>query len=645
MTNILSDTARAAEHADALTRVYQGANRILTGERLTCVATHGGKHSPAAWTDGTEITFNLDAIGDLDFSDIVKYHGINFHELSHVLYTPRKGTQLVKAIIDAHLYRSFNILEDQRIETLFTTKYRSSVPWLTAAVLKWVLRDGAGQTGYLFVRGRRYLPGVLRGALRKSFVRPDLLPEVDRIVDAYRTLVFPTDYDVALDLVRAFSDILDQTGASITPDPHHSCSEDEGDLADKGRPAPVSDQRETRDKITEGEPEVEPQYAPSDSDDDSDDDNGSASEDQSESSDLDDSEADEAAGDDSADRSNSSNAEPGDTDDDGDWDEDFDDWEDEFGDGAGNGSGSDQPRDLKDLVGDLIDDIEQSKEVKDEVRRTQRLLSGADAADIIPKAKYNPWPVDADFSHRLGGLSKSLDRLLRAAEPGWHKAETNGRINALRWTRDRDLATAFDRWDEGVHDAVDMEVVILLDESGSMSGVFEKAVNAMWVLKRALDNIGASTTVITFENDSRTLYHRNERADKTTLRYSFKAGGTNPVMGLSQAKRIFARSRRTQQICILLTDGDFYGGRDEDDLNSDELLTLLRRSGVITALGFIEERPYWYSDTEWIEYKANPDNAPNGHGCEHVKALTVDTLVPFVSDIVKSVISARIKRR
>jgi hypothetical protein len=665
----LTDNMLANERANSMARVYQNTNRILTGERLTCVTTKGGSDMPAAWTDGAEITFNLDAIGDIDFANLVKYHGINFHELCHVLYTPRKGTALAKSVIEERLFRAFNLLEDQRIETLFVAQYRSAVPWLTAAILQWVLREGSASTGYLFVRGRRYLPGTLRGALRKSFVRQDLLAEADEIIDAYRLLVFPTDYDTALDLIRRFNRILIETNASMASDPHHNPGEGEDEMADKGRPSGVAEQRSARDRADEGEPESLPSDESDQSDEDWDDDEfGDDWDDDLDGEDDDLSEDADGQSGSEGDNESDSDSESG-SDSDADGGESESEQSGERGDRAGNtpggqpfdGEPSDQRDDqpvtgsdgsgaggisdgeIKDLAEQLLDDIESRKDIRDEVRRTQRLISGGDASDILDKAKFNQWPVIPDFSQKQASLSRSLAELLKAADPGWHRGERSGRVNARRWVQDRDYSTAFDRWDEGVHDAVDMEVVIMIDESGSMGRRIERALNAAWAIKKTLDGIGASTTVITFDTESRILFHRTEKAESQSLRYSYSGGGTNPVDGLEQAARIFSKTRKTQKILIIFTDGewqhDFYDSKtwqyrqavDSNGNDGDTIIANLNRSGVVTALGYIGAR--------------GPLDKRHSHNCSIASGVDVDTLVPFMSGIVKSVIKQRLRGR
>ena len=58
---------------------------------------------------------------------VANLRGLNFHELSHILYTPRQGSEIVTWVKENDLFKAFNALEDQRIETLFTSRFPSTV--------------------------------------------------------------------------------------------------------------------------------------------------------------------------------------------------------------------------------------------------------------------------------------------------------------------------------------------------------------------------------------------------------------------------------------------------------------------------------------------------------------------------------------
>jgi hypothetical protein len=103
---------------ETLSRIYEQTDRVITGDPIIVNVVDNG---PApAWSDGKSVTFNLDEIEDFDIEELTQLNGLNYHELSHLEYTPRKSSKLVEFVLDNNLMHAFNILEDQRIETLMT---------------------------------------------------------------------------------------------------------------------------------------------------------------------------------------------------------------------------------------------------------------------------------------------------------------------------------------------------------------------------------------------------------------------------------------------------------------------------------------------------------------------------------------------
>lgn len=592
----------------ALASVYQLADSIIAREQVSVKVGVSGNTAIPAWTTGAEIFINASALDVDDFDDLVSMHGLNFHELSHVLYSPRQGTNLLQYCIEEHLMPAFNILEDQRIESLITTKYPSTAPWLTAAVLRWVTRESSAlDRGYMFVRGRRYLPGELRGSLRSMFNRQDLLSEIDRIVDTYRLLVFPTDYDTAKPLIADMQRILEQVG-STTPDPNGH-SEAPWHVCDKGRPAPVKEQRGLRDRMgTESKQ------------DDTVEDSTDDGEGQGESAEM--------------------SGLAGDTDDAAaTTDDNHDEVSDDSSPATGTGDSSAQADKIREQMQRMLDVLLTSQEVTDDIERTRRSIEASAGAVSLPRSKHMSREPLADFALMERRLTQTMTLLQEEAEPGWHRREDFGRLNVVRWAIERDPEEAFDRWDEGVTDAVDIEAVILLDASGSMNGIIEEASNAMWALKRAFDAVEISTTVIAYDNHSETLYDSQERAT-LSVRIPAKGGGTNPSDGLNQAARIFSGSGRKHKLLVTLTDGAWASGHDRFNLCSEDYIRRMNDDGVITALGFIDPILDYHLE---MGYDMDEMLAANRHGCQTVQFAHGENLVPFISDIVTGMIRSRIR--
>lgn len=592
----------------ALASVYQLADSIIAGENINVKVGESSAQAPA-WTTGTEIFINSSALDIDDFDDLVRLHGLNFHELSHVLYTPRQGTNLAQYCMEEGLMPAFNLLEDQRIESMITTKYPSTAPWLTAAVMRWVTSEpSAMDKGYLFVRGRRYLPGELRGMLRSMFERRDLLSDIDRIVDTYRLLVFPTDYDAAKPLIERMQRILNELGSTMPSDPNGHC-ESPWHICDKGRPAPVKEQRSLRDRM--GRESSKKDSEPTEK-----------AEGEGSATDVDGMSGDNEDAGDSSTPSSLPSEQAQDS-------------------SPGTGTAENNPAHdrAREQVKKMLDDLLNSSEVTDDIKRTRKTIENSVGAAPLPQARF--WNVEPmpDYVFMERRLTQTMMLLQEEAEPGWHRREDFGRLNVVRWTIERDVTEAFDRWDEGVTDAVDIEAVILLDASGSMSGIMEEASNAMWVLKRAFDAVDISTTVIAYDGSSETLYDSQERAT-LSVRQPSKGGGTNPIGALSQAARIFDGSRRKNKMLITLTDGQWSRGQDQFGLSSEDYIKRMGESGVVTALGFIDsllqDRINAGVDIEDLVER-------NRHNCQIAGLADGTNLVPFISDIVTGLIRSRIR--
>lgn len=157
---------------NALCRVYEQADRVLSGDPVIVNVVEDG---PApAWSDGQTITINASSINDMDIETLTQINGLNYHELCHHLYTPRKGTTLVQHVLENDLMTAFNILEDQRIETLFVARYPSVAPFLVATCARWLAENKEEAVGnYLAVRGRRYLPVEIRQGFERSLHSPN----------------------------------------------------------------------------------------------------------------------------------------------------------------------------------------------------------------------------------------------------------------------------------------------------------------------------------------------------------------------------------------------------------------------------------------------------------------------------------------
>jgi Mg-chelatase subunit ChlD len=619
------------QRLERFVQFFGRVNSAFTFRKVTVKVEHSPLGAPA-WSGASEVTFNSRMIGDLnDARSIASVKGLDLHEISHILYTPREGSEIFEYVRENKFFMAYNCLEDQRIETLFTSKYPSTIEWFTATILiHFVDKPEAFESSYPLLRGRRYLPTELRARSRNAYSNQEDIDELCEIVDTYRTLVFPADTEKGKELVRRFHDLLPKqevpddsdngnSGQGVKvlikiKDPFgHGERPSEGlETSASSRPIPPKKQEKDRDRsakldkeddadlaeLLKSNPSVELELDLDDLDDDSD---------LNDDSDLGD--ADDSGDSDSEDES--SNKSSG-------------------GSGAGDKAGEIVATVINDLLDDLLNDKNVANEINDILRQLGGLPSLTTNNSKEPElASAKGVTPDATTHHASLSFSRELERLKALYEPAWDKYEPQGRLDANRYMRGDDLDTVFDRWNEGRDDATEIECVILLDNSGSMSGFkANNAYRAMYAIKRALDRINANCTVLTFNDDVKTLYRSTDKAT-SVIRDAGTGGGTVIDSALQRATKILAETEKPVRIFFAITDGEWSGNQD----TNHETINRMARAGVLTAFAFIPEE----------NQSVQPLTQETSHHCE-IGAIVHNPLdlISMVRSIVKYGVSRRL---
>ena len=623
------DDQERSVRLNALCRVYEQADRVLTGDPVIVNVVPDG---PApAWSDGAAIYINLSEIEDIDLETLTQVNGLNYHELAHHLYSPRKGTELVKWIIDNNYFQAFNILEDQRIETLLTGRYPSIAPYLTATVARWLGTSEDINGNYVCIRGRRYLPVEIRQAFRDEFAFPELIPTIIDIVDEYRLLAFPAGYERAKELIeRFYKEVCLPMGMDSTMDGGPNKCGERGPVS-KGRPEPGKAQEKdaqrakglgTKESVYVPKPKVQPSNtsnsgsgsAPTTSD---------KPETGSDTSAPNTSQAPRSVQEALDIRDHNVNTTP----------------PAQAGTGHSPSLGG-LPDSINDMLNNAIDDVLARKDVQADIKTKQKVIIGGDGKheDITKRGKFNTTavPQDAIISYRK--FAKELQRLRDDSEPTWYRETPTGRLNVQRVIRGCEIDQAFDRWDEG-DDGCDIEAVILVDRSGSMSSGRndQKASIACWTIKRALEHIQAPVTVYAFDDAAEVAYTRNELAHKTQYKFIYGNGGTEPYPTLLAAEQLLMASRKKNKMLFIVTDGVFNTNKN------DELIERINRRGVLTAMTLIMD------DREWQHYVVDSkqmDEEQLRHKAEvFARISNAKDLLPFAKQVVVSAIKKRSRMR
>lgn len=598
---------------DTLRRIYEQADRVLTQDPVKILLVEDSD-KPPAWSDGENVYINSANLSDFDLDSITEITSLNYHELSHLLYTPRKGSDLMKWVLeqnainknDLHLI-AVNMLEDQRADTLLVARYPSIGPFLTKGAIRWLAETPETvASNYLVIRGRRFLPAELRTAFRDQFFDQSLIPSIIDIVDQYRVLAFPRDYAKARELITRFvEEILLKLPKQMIPK-QGGCTMRESPV--KGRPEPRKSQERDANRA-KGMGEQEPIFTPKSQDD-------ASSEADSESSDE--------ATDTSSNTNNDVESMPMSS------DIESQKVKDQFANTYGLGhspSNYQLPDNIDDILFKIDNEVSAMKEVIQDSKAKQKVIVGKDDkyTDTIRQGQYAPLTATLAAIAAARKFARELRMIKRASEPGWDRETSSGKINISRVIRGCNLDEAFDRWDEG-DDRTDLEAVILVDRSGSMGSEDNdvRASEAIWALKVALQEIDCPTTVYAFDDSPELVFSKNEKANKVSIPYIAGRGGTNPSSCLVSAERVLLSSRSSKKLMILITDGSY-------NRSSDEVVRRLNSRGVLTVMMLIES----HEETIRNIYN-NPTNLEHAkHDCKIFGVVkNAGDLLPFAKKIV-----------
>ena len=590
---------------DAWRSVFQKTNRILSEQKVTVSIVSSppyGMEEVPAWSDGLDIFMSgpkvKEMLGQNDkMAAVLRLKGLNYHELCHVLYTPRMADELcqklsrkVRETGDQTWWYAFNALEDQRIETWFVSTYGASKRYFEATILEWIIKNGGPESAVL-VYGRKYLTPKIRVQLGRLFRKrygQALYDEFRTVIDEYLTVVLPTDSIRAMRLIHNYVDLLKKMqAASGVPLPALVIADNGGDtcpvdrqqgVARAGR-VYVKPAKEARDKAASAiEDAIDADIAEEAARDEAEMEQGQSgdsgqsggkqgNEGAAEGSQSGDTGSVGAQGD------QASEAEDGST-------------------GASSTGTSDHTGDLAAEMRNLID---AAHEDLDEVRDDEWVQNDVENLMEAVKAVEHNGQMNAQGKAASGRTTTPdngsrrvtrkihdiLSRIRQEAEPEtlWH--QTHGRLDARRWIQRRPHEVdVFKLWDKGNEEETGVEAVVLVDVSGSMRSQLPSAAAATWALKRAFDRLDIRTTVLLYDTSHEVLYQPGDKASNTGIPVLKPGGGTDPTSALHQTSQILSKSQAPNKVLITVTDGHWGG----DEAVRLRVMKQLHRQGVVSML-------------------------------------------------------------
>ena len=181
-----------------------------------------------AWTDGVHVYFNKGVLAksfidlgqadnlSLDFSAIADIKGVNYHEIGHMLYSPRMTDQICRKVKNksnqehSAFWYAFNVLEDMRAETLIVQLYPKMNDYFTRSVLRYILKNNDEiDFAYLLTASRFGLPTEINAVLKPMFENKygkDITKALEEISGQYvKTITYTKQrYQSGLDLIERF---------------------------------------------------------------------------------------------------------------------------------------------------------------------------------------------------------------------------------------------------------------------------------------------------------------------------------------------------------------------------------------------------------------------------------------------------------
>lgn len=628
-----------------LASIFARTNSVLTGKRISVNVTENQSMQAPAWSSTHEVWLNSAHIKD-DFSarSLISLNGLDFHELSHLRFTPRNAHALPTWVKENDLWQAFNALEDMRIENLMVSQLPSVANWLTTTICDYLLDDeNTIKFSYVLTYGRKYLPAELQQLAIDNFVKPELIAEFENLIDEYNTFVFDDKEIIerAKVIIQRYAELLKELMPADTnaPDPFgHSNRPTQGYESSSNRPASASEQKKLRDKSESTERQKVKRNAPSNStekskensDDNSNANSNSNSNNKSEQQKI-------------ADRNEKVAERNNETDfDDLEFDEfDYDDDDIDLGSDysqagdkqVGNQSGSTgDNKQVTDTINEVINNAvaDLSRDVTTMAKQLgiQLDLVGGNA-ETPQHANYNEVNAPADLVLIQKAFAKELERLKAKHDPAWEYETENGNLNVFRYLNNDDFEICFDEWQEGRSDVTDIEAVILLDKSGSMSGVnADEAYKSLWAIKKSLESVNARTSVVLFDMRSYLLYGADEKATHT-IRDGGASGGTDPCNSILYAKKVLAESQKKIKMLFMITDGAW------DTEQGEKAIKEMRNAGVLTCQAYLSQ------------YDVNAEHLePYRHGFElltHIK--TAKNILTLGKDLVRIAIARNLVAR
>ena len=553
---------------------YIGVVAQINGSLIDSVTVDNSAMGPESVTaDGTHMTLgprHLPSMVSGTPASVAAWCGAALHGMGHSRYSPRVDEPLRHQLMQRDgFHRTWNMIEDARIERLLLRDFPGWRPHLMGAVAHILLRpprygERADMGGvYPLLVGRTYLPAELRAEAYDAFAAEHsnyIADAVHDLVFQYMGLLDPgtEDCDETIEIVKRLKSLLGNYGTECG-----SCAVDDDQPREWADPGDPSDDDDEADGDDGGEPD--PDGDESDGDEPGDDGDEPGGE-----GDVSD-DGDEADG---GDGDGQADTDGGDSDGDAD---DGDGSDDDDGSDSSSKAGSESASRLVDWVKAINTALAQDERLND---ISQAVLSGPMPTIELRQrvCKLHQVPEAAVLAE--SEIARELRVLMDGARPGMRRRVDRGRFNLTRLIREGGTTRVdemFDRHDPGALRSTGCAVSMLADVSGSMGTVgISGAMQSVWAVERAVLSVRGAFKAWTFGSWSHEL--PASMHDKMQFPVTMD-GATNPLAGLTSASAWLTQQREPNRLCIIATDGAW-----ESHEQSVDVIFSMLASGVMVAV-------------------------------------------------------------
>jgi len=607
---------------------FQKLDRMMTGQQLRVIVRNMGNDTQAT-TDGKRVWLDWDVLTK-PLTTQTRL-GLNYQQLARCYFS---NPYFDREVHGTKLSQAANILDSARVETLFSEKYPSVVPYFISMVQETMIRDGAVANRsdiWALVYGRKYLPQGSRMAIMPTTEDPNVVLQMTDIIDQFVCLLGTRDDTTQMvELTQSFSTLMSQLrfnlanpgGAKMLRTLTMSL-DSKREVARRVRVTVNEDRRYIKKKVRIVDRTSDDKKHTYKS--------GIGGRDgavrDAEEFDLVEVDIDELAAGKPVVVSEVQDVIDGNT-----LSEDVDaskvaprgddNLKTEFGAGSsfpcysegpgtgGAGGGSLQAvevledNDIDPKYAKLVwvDDIHQNSWARssEPLNRYKDVLTTSDVRDMClaleaevlfdtDQLKKAGWDGFGAVTSGIRGVRDAFDKeLVLASRTLKNRFAAGARGNicmkmAMKAERkpDVNIFKSKDRFLDAAD--LDMELVFLTDASGSMQGHINQALKAQWIIGSSFEKRGAKVTIIPFNNCARDpLKGRDDKFSDRVYPACNADGGTQPHGALVASQEIFDKAGDRMKMLFILTDGAWNAGHD-----AHKLIDSMNYQGVLTTLVFL----------------------------------------------------------